>query len=309
MIVGSGRAQVIGGLWRTAVASVPTFLLASVALVCVVIAALAVLVDEHMAYYAALAAALFSFMLVGLVLYAEYRRRQLLRVVDILEELTAWISHEYTNSATRMGMHTRILREDADALGEPGHGALVALERERESMRGSTDAILRLTRTKLLRMRVGAEEREIRSLNLSALLDETVDLVEWRAAEKRITLVPVLEAARIVGDAGMIVVMALNLIENAVKYTPPGGRVEVGCRVEGGTAYFSVEDSGPGIPEAMRERIFLPGQRLSDTESERGSGFGLALVREIVSLHKGTIAVGVGALGGAAFRLRFTALK
>jgi signal transduction histidine kinase len=233
----------------------------------------------------------------------------LLRVIDVLDELTAWVSHEYTNSATRMGMHTQLISNEAAVLSGQGQGALAALERERESISSSTEAILRLTRTRIKRFRVGGEKFAVRALNLQALVDEAVDFVELRAQEKRITLALRLESARIAGDGGLISVMALNLLENAVKYTPEGGRVEIGCGTELATVFLSVEDNGPGIPEDMRERIFLPGQRLSDTESERGSGFGLALVREIVQLHRGEISVGAAVPAGASFQLHFPVLK
>jgi signal transduction histidine kinase len=265
--------------------------------------------DDDTAYFVAIAALFVAASLIAMLLYVEDRRARLLRVIDVLDELIAWVSHESANSATRMGMHVQLIRDGAESPRGQAQGPLAALERERESMRRSTEAILRLASTRLVALGVGGEKYEVRALNLLTLVDEAADFVELRAQEKRIGIAPRLECACIAGDAGLISIMALNLLENAVKYTPEGGRVEVACRTEQSRVLLIVEDSGPGVPEAMRDRIFLPGQRLSETESERGSGFGLALVREIVQLHRGRICVGAAALGGAPFELSFPALK
>jgi signal transduction histidine kinase/ligand-binding sensor domain-containing protein/DNA-binding response OmpR family regulator len=84
-----------------------------------------------------------------------------------------------------------------------------------------------------------------------------------------------------------------NLLSNALKFTPPGGTVELSLRADGGTASFSVEDTGPGIPPAEVPHIFdrfYRGERSSE-RSEPGTGIGLALVRELVELHGGSVEV------------------
>ncbi|WIM04446.1 MAG: sensor histidine kinase N-terminal domain-containing protein [Candidatus Nitricoxidivorans perseverans] len=91
-----------------------------------------------------------------------------------------------------------------------------------------------------------------------------------------------------------------NLIDNALKYTPAGGRVTV--RVQAGErATIAVEDSGIGIPEADRERVFEPFYRVLGTDAD-GSGLGLAICREIAELHRGDISLAAGE-GGAGTRI------
>ena len=93
------------------------------------------------------------------------------------------------------------------------------------------------------------------------------------------------------GDRTRLEQVAANLIDNAVKYTPPGGRVEVTVRREDGQAVLSVRDTGPGIPPDELPRIWDRLFRGDASRTERGLGLGLSLVRAIVEAHGGTVEV------------------
>jgi two-component system sensor histidine kinase TctE len=105
-----------------------------------------------------------------------------------------------------------------------------------------------------------------------------------------------LAAARVEGDPFMLKEMLNNLLDNAVRYTQPGGQVTV--RVEDGsrTTALTVEDNGPGIPEAEREQVFERFHRVLGSGAD-GCGLGLAIVREIALSHGGTAAIAGGANG------------
>ncbi len=98
-------------------------------------------------------------------------------------------------------------------------------------------------------------------------------------------------------------VLVGNLIDNAVRYTPPGGRVDVALSQEAGWAVLTVSDTGPGIPAAEREKVFRRFYRLAGQETT-GSGLGLAIVREIVQLCQGQIALGDAPGGGLQIEVR-----
>jgi signal transduction histidine kinase len=83
--------------------------------------------------------------------------------------------------------------------------------------------------------------------------------------------------------------VAANLIDNAVKYTPPGGRVDVAVAHEGDAATLTVQDSGPGIPADELPRIWDRLFRGDASRSERGLGLGLSLVKAITEAHGGTV--------------------
>jgi signal transduction histidine kinase len=94
-----------------------------------------------------------------------------------------------------------------------------------------------------------------------------------------------------------------NLIANALKFTPRGGRVRLRVWREGDRATFEIADTGPGIPEAERPTVFDRYQQGSRGRAAGGAGLGLAIARGIAEAHGGTISVATGDLGGAAFRI------
>jgi two-component system sensor histidine kinase TctE len=146
---------------------------------------------------------------------------------------------------------------------------------------------------------------------------EPVDLVglarnattEWvpRALERRIDLgfESQLASARIVGDPFMLGEMLNNLLDNAVRYTQPGGQVTVRVGRESGGYTLSVEDNGPGIPASERERVFERFHRILGTGAD-GCGLGLAIVREIALAHGAGASLASGANGaGTVARIFF----
>jgi len=103
-------------------------------------------------------------------------------------------------------------------------------------------------------------------------------------------------AARVDGDPFLLKEMLGNLLDNAVRYTRPGGQVTVRVASGGSEVALSVEDNGPGIPEAERERVFERFHRVLGTGVE-GCGLGLAIVREIAQRHGGDVTLSAGASG------------
>jgi signal transduction histidine kinase len=95
----------------------------------------------------------------------------------------------------------------------------------------------------------------------------------------------------VMGDRTRLEQVAANLIDNAVKYTPPGGRVDVAIQREPGKAVLSVSDTGPGIPQSELPRIWDRLFRGDASRAERGLGLGLSLVRAIIVAHGGTVEV------------------
>jgi two-component system sensor histidine kinase GlrK len=95
-----------------------------------------------------------------------------------------------------------------------------------------------------------------------------------------------------------------NLLTNATKYTPRGGRIRVSLRAAGSCAVLDVEDNGPGVDESETERIFEPFQQGSADyrASVKGTGLGLSIAKEYVEAHDGHIRV-VGSSAGAHFRV------
>ena len=139
-----------------------------------------------------------------------------------------------------------------------------------------------------------------------ALVEETTgDLLDLALA-RGIDLGVETAAAEVLGSRWMLREMLANLIENAILYTPPGGRVTVRCG-GGVDPFVAVEDDGPGIAPAERERIFERFYRIEGSGGE-GSGLGLAIVREVAERHGADIAVDSAAHGrGTCIRVDFPA--
>jgi heavy metal sensor kinase len=112
--------------------------------------------------------------------------------------------------------------------------------------------------------------------------------------------------ATVKGDALALRRAALNLVENAVKYTAPGGKVELSLTTDDGHAILAVQDTGIGVAPADRERIFEPFVRLDAARAREtgGTGLGLAITRAIVVAHGGTLALDSRPGAGSRFTLR-----
>jgi two-component system OmpR family sensor kinase len=100
--------------------------------------------------------------------------------------------------------------------------------------------------------------------------------------------------------------LTLNLLENAVRHTPPGTHVRAATAAENGDAVLTVQDSGPGIPPALEQRMFERFVR-GGRDGGRGSGLGLAIVRAVVESHSGTVALERPPEGGTRFVIRIPA--
>lgn len=114
-----------------------------------------------------------------------------------------------------------------------------------------------------------------------------------------------LEEAGVEGVPWLLHELLANLVDNALAYVPAGGHVTVRCGRRERRPFLEVEDDGPGIPPAERDRIFERFYRLPDSATG-GCGLGLAIVREIAAGHGGTVAIGEGAAGrGTRFTVMF----
>lgn len=110
--------------------------------------------------------------------------------------------------------------------------------------------------------------------------------------------------AQTIGDAESVRVLVRNLLDNAVRYTPEHGRVRIDLTTDDTAARLTVQDSGPGIPDEDRARIFDRFYRVPGT-SPTGSGLGLAIVKAIAERHDASVSLGTGVLGGLAVTVAF----
>jgi two-component system heavy metal sensor histidine kinase CusS len=165
----------------------------------------------------------------------------------------------------------------------------------------------------LMLARVQAEEDDV--LEPVLLADAVYDAVQsvQGLVQKRGVQIQVREGLACVnGRSRDLERMVRNLVENAVRYSPPRGTVRVETVSEGDRTRITVQDEGPGVPPAARERIFQPfvrGDPSKNADTASGAGLGLAIAREIAKRHGGDIWVGASPAGGARFIIELPTSK
>jgi two-component system OmpR family sensor kinase len=168
----------------------------------------------------------------------------------------------------------------------------------------------------LAREEPGVADRGTAPVNLAELARSVVGELGALAAARGVDLgaagsaadAPAARAVVVEGDAAGLRALIENIVDNAVRYTPRDGRVDVCVEAEGADAVLAVRDSGPGIPASERTRVFdrfyrAPAAGAADVP---GSGLGLAIVKRIAERHDATIALGPGIAGPAGEGLTVT---
>ena len=178
-------------------------------------------------------------------------------------------------------------------------------------MMSSTERMIRQTNQLLALARAEPgqfEQARLYPLALDKLVEESIQNFVEAADRKGIDLGFDLSQVTIRGDSFLLRDMIDNLVDNAIRYTPPQGRVTVSCRAVGDTGVLTVEDDGPGVPAAERELVFSRFYRLSNHTG--GSGLGLAIVRDIATDHGARIMLAAGPNGaGTVFSVHFQLVR
>jgi PAS domain S-box-containing protein len=203
------------------------------------------------------------------------------------DEFLATLAHELRNPLAPICAAAHLLRQ-AKGLEPELRAATAILERQSRQMAHLVDDLLDVSRITSGRIRLHPEPVELAEL-LRAVLETYRQPVE--TARHRVTLAVTPEPVYVNGDRVRLTQIFSNILHNAVKYTPPGGRIDIELRVLGGRATVSVRDNGMGIPAEMLNHIFEPFAQL-DRSYERpngGLGIGLTLARRLIELHQGQI--------------------
>jgi signal transduction histidine kinase len=226
------------------------------------------------------------------------------RMLDRLDAAYDHVSRFSADAAHELRTPLTIIRGELElAMGEgkvsPDLERAIsnALE-EMNRLSGMVDSLITLSRLESLWGR-HTQPR----IALLPLAQETMEQMNLLAEEKRIALIgPEGDAqASVTGDRDRLKQVLVNLIDNAIKYTPEGGEVRVGVRAVGGKAQLKVEDTGIGIDPAHHARVFDRFYRVSTDRGEAGAGLGLAIVRSICHAHGGSVTLYSQAGKGSSF--------
>ncbi len=194
-------------------------------------------------------------------------------------------SHEFkTPIVSIAGFARLLLREELSDEERRQYLAVI----EQESRRLATMATSVLNLTKIENQSILSD---IREFNVSEQIRTTALVLEPKWSAKNIELSLELDEHTVVGDERLLAEVWINLIDNAVKFSPDGGRVEILAEDKGDSLSIRVINEGEEIPEEKRERLFNKFYQADEVHLSEGSGIGLAIVKRAVDLHKGRVLV------------------
>jgi signal transduction histidine kinase len=205
------------------------------------------------------------------------------------------VAHDLRTPMTRLrGLAERAL-ESGDATAQ--REALATCLEESDRILAMLDTLMDISEAETGTMRLSLVD-----VSLDALIAEVVAVFEDVTEDKSITVTTSVEPGLTVrADRDRLRQVLANLIDNAIKYTPAGGRVNIHARRDGSVVHIDVADNGPGIAAHDVPRIWERLYRGDQSRAERGLGLGLSLVRAIVSAHGGTVEVDTAPGRGATF--------
>lgn len=215
---------------------------------------------------------------------------------ELRRQLVRDVAHEVRTPLT-------ILRGTTEALVDG------VMDPDEETLSSLHDEVLRLTRVvgdleTLAEAEASALQLQLGPVDLAAVAEAAVAIARAAATAEELELVGDLSPAPAKGDAGRLGQVAVNLVVNALRYTPAGGTITVRTATEDTHAVLQVLDTGPGIAEEDLPHLFERFYRGRTPERTSGSGIGLAVASELVAAHRGTIEAGNRPEGGAVFTVR-----
>ncbi|WP_165924792.1 PAS domain-containing protein [Lysobacter sp. N42] len=203
------------------------------------------------------------------------------------DEFLAMLAHELRNPLAPIGTAAQLLKMAADD-GARVRQAATIIERQVAHMTEMVDDLLDVSRVTRGLVELERERVDVRAV-VAAAIEQAEPLV--RARGHRLVTEAGTGPAVVLGDRNRLVQVLSNLLNNAAKYTPPGGRIDLSVRPDGAQVEIRVSDTGIGMDEKLLPHVFdlfTQAERTPD-RSQGGLGIGLALVRSIVQLHGGAV--------------------
>lgn len=156
---------------------------------------------------------------------------------------------------------------------------------EADQLLATFNALLRIAR-----LEMGGRAAKLSRFNLSEMVRDAGELYEALAEDKEQSLTLDIDAdVELTGDRDLLFQTLCNLVDNAIKYTPEGGSIELKLKQDNKACHIDVADSGIGIPEEEQDKVFNRFYRVAKSRSQPGNGLGLSLVNAVIDLHRGQI--------------------
>ena len=200
------------------------------------------------------------------------------------------IAHDLRSPLTRMRAKLEVALIDAESGRIDGVDALTLALEEADQLLKTFNTVLAIARLQA----GGAPDPKV--FDAADLAADMAELYEPAAEDKSLDFGSEIERGLLVeGNRAFLAQALANLIDNAIKYTPAGGAVKLRARRRSsGEVEYSVTDTGPGVPDADRERVVQRFVRLDNSRTEPGSGLGLSLVTAVAEAHGGRVQLDEG---------------
>ncbi len=221
------------------------------------------------------------------------------RLLNIRRDFVSYLAHEIRTPLTAIEGYAENL---LDEVPEEQREELAVILRNARRLSRLVKDLQTLSRLELQ----GIPPEEFEEIDLQEVVSAAIDLMRPKFEEKNLLLRLDLQEARIRGHFDHLLRALVNLLDNAVKFSPEGGMVEVGLSRGEGVWGLVVKDQGPGISPSEKERIFERFYR-GRRGDKQGTGLGLSIVKHIVLAHGGRVEVESEPGAGATFRLVFPA--
>ena len=209
--------------------------------------------------------------------------------VEAMQQVSVDIAHDLKTPLNRLSM-TIEAASDKAAQGTSDANELAAAQDELRQISATFDALLRIAQ-----LETGARREQFRPVPLKPILDLVADAYEGVAEENGQTLSYTsdgIEQADVLGDKDLLTQLFANLVENAIRHSGAGSAIMMEAHLDAGWLTITVSDTGPGIPQFERDKVFRRMYRLDKSRTTPGTGLGLSLVKAIADLHGATIELG-----------------
>jgi len=225
--------------------------------------------------------------------------REAKRATEGRDQVLGVVSHDLRNPLSAIAMCAKVLRDDKGEMGaDERESLLTTIVQSAEWMNRLIQDLLDVASIEAGRLSL---ERGRQSA--AALVTQAARMFEVEATQRRVQLearAPA-ELPPMLADASRIVQVLGNLLNNALKFTPDGGRIVVGAEARVGTVVFFVSDSGPGVPVADQAHVFDRYWQSRRSANKRGTGLGLSIAKGIIEAHGGRIWIESAPGEGATF--------